>query len=135
MRTKTTLDGLVIRSDHISLHTPLSPETRYLFNKTLFKKMKPSATIINTGRGGLINQQDLISALKSGRIAGAGLDVFEYEPLASGSELLTMKNVVLTPHVAWYTEESIVNLHHEVIDDVVRVLRGSKPRNCVNIKE
>jgi len=97
--------------------------------------MKPSATIINTGRGGLINQQDLISALKSGRIAGAGLDVFEYEPLASGSELLTMKNVVLTPHVAWYTEESIVNLHHEVIDDVVRVLRGSKPRNCVNIKE
>lgn len=132
--TKTTLNELVIKSDHISLHAPLTPETRYLFNKTLFKKMKASATIINTGRGGLINQNDLIYALGSGDIAGAGLDVFESEPLASDNELLKMSNVVLSPHVAWYTEESVVNLHLEVIDEVLRVLRGNKPLNCVNIK-
>jgi len=131
---KTTLDDLVIKSYHISLHAPLSTETRYLFNKTLFKKMKPSATIINTGRGGLINQNDLISALGSGDIAGAGLDVFESEPLAADNELLKISNVVLSPHVAWYTKESVVNLHLEVIDEVLRVLRGNKPLNCVNIK-
>lgn len=132
--TMATLDNLVIKSDHISLHAPLNHETRHLFSKEVFKKMKPSATIINTGRGGLINQEDLISALQSGDIAGAGLDVFESEPLASDNELLKMSNVILSPHAAWYTEESIVNLHNEVIDNVVEVLRGNKPRNCVNIK-
>ena len=131
---KTTLDDLVVKSDHISLHAPLTPETRHLFNMTLFKKMKSSATIINTGRGGLINQNDLISALGSGDIAGAGLDVFESEPLAQDNELLKMSNVLLSPHVAWYTEESVVNLHIEVIDEVLRVFQGDKPRNCVNIK-
>jgi D-3-phosphoglycerate dehydrogenase len=131
---KTTLDDLVVKSDHISLHAPLTPETRHLFNMTLFKKMKSSATIINTGRGGLISQTDLISALRSGVIAGAGLDVFESEPLAQDNELLKMSNVLLSPHVAWYTEESVVNLHIEVIDEVLRVFQGDKPRNCVNIK-
>jgi D-3-phosphoglycerate dehydrogenase len=132
--TKTTLEDLVIKSDHISLHAPLTPETMHLFNMTLFKKMKPSATIINTGRGGLISQNDLISALRSGDIAGAGLDVFESEPLAQDNELLKMSNVLLSPHVAWYTEESVVNLHLEVIEEVLRVLQGNKPLNCVNIK-
>jgi D-3-phosphoglycerate dehydrogenase len=131
---KTTLDDLVIKSDHISLHAPLTTETRHLFNMALFKKMKSSATIINTGRGGLISQNDLISALRSGVIAGAGLDVFESEPLAQDNELLKMSNVLLSPHVAWYTEESVVNLHIEVIDEVLRVFQGDKPRNCVNIK-
>jgi D-3-phosphoglycerate dehydrogenase len=133
--TKTTFDDLVEKSDHISLHAPLNQETRHLFSREVFKKMKSSATIINTGRGGLIKQDDLISALRSGDIAGAGLDVFEDEPLKAGDELLTMNNVILTPHSAWYTEESILNLHLEVIDEVVRVLRGNKPKNCVNINE
>lgn len=132
--TKTSLDDLVIKSDHISLHAPLNKETRHLFSKELFRKMKPSAAIINTGRGGLINQSDLISALQSGDLSGAGLDVFETEPLASDNELLKMSNVVLSPHAAWYTEESIVNLHQEVINNVVGVLRGNKPRNSVNLK-
>lgn len=131
---RTTFDDLVTNSDHISIHAPLNSETRHLFNKSVFNSMKSSATIINTSRGDLINQQDLIFALKSGRISGAGLDVFENEPPAVDSELLTMKNVILTPHAAWYTEESVVNLHHEVIDDVVRVIRGDKPINSVNIK-
>ena len=94
--------------------------------------MKNSSTIINTSRGGLINQTDLKEALKSGTIAGAGLDVFENEPPDPQDELLTMNNVIMTPHVAWYTEESIVNLHKEVIEDVIRVLRGNTPHNIVN---
>ncbi len=129
---KTTLDELITNSDHITIHAPLTRETINMFDAAVFSKMKNTATIINTSRGGLINQNDLIEALKCGRIAGAGLDVFENEPLSSGNELLKMKNVVLTPHVAWYTEESIINLHQEVIDEVIRVLNGKEPVNAVN---
>jgi D-3-phosphoglycerate dehydrogenase / 2-oxoglutarate reductase len=129
---KVSFDDLVDISDHISLHTPLTEETKHLFNKNVFQKMKSRSTIINTSRGGLINQLDLISALKSERISGAALDVFENEPLDLNNELLTLRNVVLTPHVAWYTEESIVNLHQEVINDVIRVLNGTPPQNAVN---
>lgn len=125
-------NDLVKRSDHITLHAPLTEETRHLFNKNVFQNMKNTSTIINTSRGDLINQNDLKEALKYGRIAGAGLDVFETEPVDPHDELLTMENVVLTPHAAWYTEESIVNLHQEVIDDVLRVLRGNTPQNIVN---
>lgn len=125
-------DELIRNSDHISIHAPLTDETRYLFNKDVFQEMKKTSIIVNTSRGGLINQNDLLWALKNERIAGAALDVFENEPLDPQSELLTLHNVVLTPHVAWYTEESIVNLHQEVIDDVLRVLQGNVPQNVVN---
>lgn len=125
-------DYLISNSDHISIHAPLTQSTRNLFNKEVFQKMKYGSTIINTSRGGLINQTDLIKALKSGVIAGAGLDVFENEPLDSRDELLSLPNVVLTPHIAWYTEESMVNLHRELVEDVVRVLRGNPPLNFVN---
>lgn len=125
-------DELIRNSDHISIHAPLTDETRYLFNKDVFQEMKKTSIIVNTSRGGLINQNDLLWALKNERIAGAALDVFENEPLDPQSELLTLHNVVLTPHVAWYTEESIVNLHQEVIDDVLRVLQGNIPQNVVN---
>ncbi len=127
-----TFDELVKSSDHITLHAPLTEETKHLFNKNIFQNMKDSAIIINTSRGGLINQNDLKEVLKSGRIAGAGLDVFENEPVDPHDELLIMDNVVLTPHLAWYTEDSVVNLHQEVIDDVRRVLRGYTPQNAVN---
>ena len=125
-------EELIHDSDHISIHAPLTEETRHLFNNNVFQKMKKTSIIINTSRGGLINQNDLIKALKTESIAGAALDVFENEPLDQHSELLALNNVVLTPHVAWYTEESIVNLHQEVIDDVLRVLRGNIPKNVVN---
>jgi len=123
---------LVRDSDHISIHAPLTEETRHLFNKDVFREMKKKSIIVNTSRGGLINQNDLIWALKSQCIAGAALDVFENEPLDPQSDLLTLHNVVLTPHVAWYTEESNVKMHQEVIDDVLRVLRGNVPQNVVN---
>ena len=129
---KCGFDELVRNSGHISIHAPLTEETRHLFNKDVFQEMKKTSIVINTSRGGLINQNDLIWALKNECIAGAALDVFENEPLDPRSELLTLPNVVLTPHVAWYTEESIVNLHQEVIDDVLRVLQGNVPQNVVN---
>lgn len=128
-----SFDDLIRRSDHVSLHAPLTKDTFHLFNKQVFERMGKLSTIINTGRGGLIDQGDLISALKSGQIGGAGLDVFENEPLSPDDELLKMDNVVLTPHVAWYTQESVVNLHQEVIDEVLRVINGEKPENAVNI--
>ena len=129
---KVSFDDLIKNSDHITLHAPLTEETRHIFSKDVFGKMKNTSTLINTSRGGLVNQNDLIMALKSAQIAGAGMDVFENEPLDPHNELLTMKNVVLTPHVAWYTEDSIVNLHQEVIDEVIRVLNGNTPKNAVN---
>lgn len=129
---KVSFDDLIKNSDHITIHAPLTEETRHIFSKDVFGKMKNTSTLINTSRGGLVNQNDLIMALKSAQIAGAGIDVFENEPLDPHNELLTIKNVVLTPHVAWYTEDSIVNLHQEVIDEVIRVLHGNLPQNAVN---
>ncbi len=130
--TKVSFTDLIRRSDHISIHAPLTDETRHLFNKNVFAEMKKTAAIINTSRGGLINQADLIEALKSGRIAGAGLDVFENEPLDPENEILPLGNVILTPHAAWYTEDSIKSLHQEVIENVIRVIHGKKPYNIVN---
>ena len=127
-----SFDHLITRSDHISLHLPLTKDTFHLFSKQVFNMMKKGSFIINTSRGGLINQDELIFALKSGQIGGAGLDVFENEPLSLESEFLKMDNVILTPHVAWYTQESIVNLHCEVIDEVLRVIQGEEPQNAVN---
>jgi D-3-phosphoglycerate dehydrogenase / 2-oxoglutarate reductase len=129
-----SFDDLIKQSDHITLHAPLRNETRNLFNKKVFQKMKNTSILINTSRGGLINESDLIMALKSKRLAGAGLDVFDNEPMELHNELLNMENVILTPHVAWYTEESIINLHQEIIDEVLRVLRGRKPQNSVNFQ-
>jgi D-3-phosphoglycerate dehydrogenase / 2-oxoglutarate reductase len=133
--TSVDFDELIRCSDHISVHAPLNTETRHMFNKKVFKKMKNTATIINTGRGGLINQEDLIFALQSGQIAGAGLDVFEDEPLSVDSELLKLYNVILSPHAAWYTEESIKDLHREVVEEVLKVLHGEVPLNIVNKKQ
>jgi D-3-phosphoglycerate dehydrogenase len=125
-------DRLITDSDHITIHVPLNSDTMHLFNKNVFSRMKPEATLINTGRGSLINQEDLIEALLTGNIAGAGLDVFEDEPLPPDSRLLNIPNTVLSPHVAWYTEESITNLHQEVVDEVLRFLKGDLPLNIVN---
>jgi D-3-phosphoglycerate dehydrogenase len=123
---------LISDSDHITIHVPLNSDTKHLLCKNVFSRMKPEATLINTGRGSLVNQEDLTEALIAGTIAGAGLDVFEDEPVPSDSRLLSLSNLVLSPHVAWYTEESIVNLHQEVVDEVLRFLNGDLPLNIVN---
>ena len=98
-----TLDHLLAEADVVSLHLPLVPETTRIIDAAALARMKPGAILINTGRGGLIDQTALVDALASGRIAGAGLDVFEIEPLRDGDPLLNLQNVVVTPHVAWLT--------------------------------
>lgn len=125
---------LLKASDYITLHSPLTEETRHMMGMAQFKQMKKDAVLINTGRGGLVNENELVFALLSGEIGGAALDVFESEPIAPTSKLLSMDNVVLTPHVAWNSFEGVTDLHKEVTDNVVRVLHGETPINIVNEK-
>lgn len=108
---KVSFDELLAQSDIISIHAPLNNQTRHIFNKDAFKKMKSNSMIINIARGPLINEKDLIDALASGEIKYAGLDVYEKEPVSPDNPLLKMDNVVLTPHSAFYGEESLHNQH------------------------
>lgn len=130
--TKVDLDALLQESDYISLHLPLNPQTKHLINMDAFKKMKKSAIIINTSRGGIICEADLIDALEQGLIAGAGLDVFEDETGKLDKRILNHKMVTLTPHVAWNTVEGAEALHKEVTDNVIRFLDGQRPESIVN---
>ena len=127
-----TFEELIVESDYISIHAPLTPETKHLFNKEVFKRMKRDAVIINVARGGLICTDDLIWALKSGEIAYAALDVLEEEPPSKSLELLKMDNVLITPHAAWYSEESQKILQSTPAEEIIRVLKGGAPINIVN---
>ena len=98
-----TLDALLAEADVVSLHLPLTPETENLIDAAALARMKPGAVLINTARGGLVDQAALTEALASGRLAGAGLDVFVHEPHDASEALFQLPNVVLTPHVAWLT--------------------------------
>jgi phosphoglycerate dehydrogenase-like enzyme len=97
------LNSLLEQSDVVNLHLPLTPETGRLIDRTALSRMKKGAVLINTARGGLVDEPALIDALRSGRLGGAGLDVFTEEPVARGEALLTLDNVVVTPHIAWIT--------------------------------
>lgn len=123
---------LLERSDFVSVHAPLTAETRHLFNATAFSRMKPEALIVNTARGPLIDEAALLAALDAGKISGAALDVTESEPLASDSPLLGRDNLVLTPHAAFYSEDALVELQIKVAADVARVLRGETPHYPAN---
>ncbi len=125
---------LLENADYVTLHSPLNEETRHMMGMPQFRLMKKDAVLINTGRGGLVNENELTYALLSGEIAGAALDVFEEEPLPVTSKLRQMENVVLTPHVAWNSFEGVDDLHKEVTENVVRVLHGETPINVVNKK-
>jgi phosphoglycerate dehydrogenase-like enzyme len=98
-----TLDQLLAEADVVSLHLPLVPETQHVIGTAALGRMKPGAILINTGRGGLVDTAALVDALSSGRIAGAGLDVFDVEPPLDGDPVLSLPNVVVTPHIAWLT--------------------------------
>ncbi len=128
----TPLDEVLARSDILTIHVPLTDETHGMLNRDRFRRMKRTAVIINTSRGQVINTADLIEALREGVIAGAGLDVLDHEPPGRESELVAMKNVVLTPHLAWYSEEGGWDIRHMIMDDLKSFLRGKPPRHVVN---
>ncbi len=128
---RVDFDELVRISDYISIHTPLMPATRHLFNADVFRRMKPSAYLINTARGPIVDEAALASALDQGQLAGAGLDVMEQEP-PGDSPLFGRDNVVLTPHTSFYSEESLIDLQTKAAEEVLRVLSGRAPRNPVN---
>lgn len=119
-----SLDDLFARSDFVSIHAPHTPETRGLVNADAFKKMKNTAVVVNTARGPLINEADLIAALDAGDIGGAALDVVETEPLAADSPLIGRDNVILAPHTAFYSVEALEELQSKAASDVARVLSG-----------
>jgi D-3-phosphoglycerate dehydrogenase / 2-oxoglutarate reductase len=127
-----SLDTLLEQADFVSLHTPLTPETRGLLNLDRLRRMKPTAFVINTARGGLIVTDALVQALQEGWIAGAALDVFDPEPLPADHPLLALPNVIATPHVAFYSEESVRELEVQAASNVAAVLSGRRPASVVN---
>ena len=127
-----SLPELLKESDFVSVHTFLSEETRHLIGEKEFRQMKPTAYFINTARGPVVDEPALIKALQEKWIAGAGLDVFEKEPVDSDNPLLNMDYVVVTPHSASYSDAAIKRLRIIVVQEAARVLRGRWPKNVVN---
>jgi glycerate dehydrogenase len=121
---KMDLDELFAECDVISLHCPLTPDTKEMVNAERLSKMKSNAILINTGRGPLINEQDLANALNEGRIAAAGLDVLSVEPSVEGNPLLTARNCFITPHIAWATLEARTRLMEIAVQNLKSYLNG-----------
>lgn len=119
-----SLQALLKRSDVVSLHCPLTPETASMINVNTLSLMKPTAFLLNTSRGGLINEPDLAQALNNGKIAGAGLDVLVDEPPSFDNPLLKAKNCIVTPHIAWATQAARKRLIHEVCENIKSFLEG-----------
>jgi len=130
--TMLPLEGMLAEADFVTLHCPLTPDTRGLINTRTIAMMKPTAVIVNTSRGPLVAEAALVEALRSGRLAGAGLDVYEREPLAPHSPLSALPNVVLTSHAAWYSEEAIRDSKVKAAQAVADVLQGRVPRYILN---
>jgi len=126
---------LLETSDIISIHAPLSKSTYHMFNQETIEKMKNTAYLVNTSRGGLVDQKALYDALKAGKIAGAALDVMEEEPPKFKEPLLALGTTIITPHVAWYSEAAEIELRKKFSQEVVTVLKGGQPKNWVNHKE
>jgi glycerate dehydrogenase len=129
---RVPFQDLVSQSDVISLHCPLTPETKNLFDLKTFKSMKKNALLINTARGGLINDEALLHALENGSIAGAALDVLDREPPAADHPLLTsgLPNLIVTPHIAWAAKEARQRALDEIAKNIACYLKG-EPRNVV----
>ncbi|KAA6323450.1 D-3-phosphoglycerate dehydrogenase / 2-oxoglutarate reductase [termite gut metagenome] len=127
-----TFDEVLSQSDVVSLHVPLMAKTKHLINAAALSKMKPDAILINTARGGIVDTEALLAVLKNKTIRGAGLDVFETEPLPEDHPLTALDNVILTPHAGYYSEESLFELKTRPVQNAVDVLTGKKPRNILN---
>ena len=133
---KVELDSLLAESDIISMHVPLFPSTKHIINAQAFEKMKDGVILVNTGRGGLIDQNALMEALKSGKVGAAGLDVVEYEPaVINAKDLIALPNVFCTPHVGYRGVEALDELEEVAATMIVEVATGKIPRNVVNRKE
>jgi len=125
-----SLESLLKKSDIITLNLPLNKETRHIIDREKFDLMKKEAILINCARGPVVNEQDLITALKEKRIKGAAFDVFEKEPIPKDSELFNLENILLTPHTAFYTEEAMERLKDICLENIISFLEG-KPLNVV----
>jgi D-3-phosphoglycerate dehydrogenase len=128
-----TLDELLAQADYITVHMPLTEDTKYMIDEAAFAKCRKGVRIFNCARGGIIQESALLAALKSGKVAAAGLDVFEDEPLAKDSEFRTLPNVVLTPHLGASTAEAQESVGIEIAEQIADVLKGGSIRNAVNV--
>jgi D-3-phosphoglycerate dehydrogenase / 2-oxoglutarate reductase len=129
----TDLDAALPRADFVSIHCPKNPETVGMFNAARLQRMKPTAYLINTARGGIIDEPALYDALSSGKLAGAGLDVFEQEPPASGHQLFALPNVIMAPHVAGVTREAVDRMSEQTARNILSALDGQPLRqNVIN---
>jgi glyoxylate reductase len=130
--TQVDFETLLNESDFISLHTPLTPATRHLIDASALTKMKPSAVLINTARGGVVDLNALYEALKSNHIFAAGLDVTEPEPLPADHPLLTLDNVIVVPHIASATQTTRAKMAWMAAENLIAGLKGERLPNCVN---
>lgn len=125
-------EELLRRSDYLTLHVPLTTETAGIIGSEALKLMKPTAYIINAGRGKLVDTTALLDAIKSERLAGAALDVFETEPLPANHDLISCDRVLLTPHAAWYSEEALAEARSKAVTSVLAAIKGETPAYLVN---
>lgn len=125
------LDRLLAESDFISLHVPLTEQTRHMINKDTFSKMKKGVYLVNTARGPVVDEGDLVDAIRDGKVGGAALDVYDNEPNIN-PELVAMENVILTPHIASATWEARDKMGNQAVDAILQTLSGEQPPNIVN---
>ena len=128
-----TLDELLVAADYITVHMPLTDDTKYMIDEAALEKCKKGVRLFNCARGGIIKESALLAALKSGKVAAAGLDVYEDEPLAKDSEFRSLPNVVLTPHLGASTAEAQESVGIEIAEQIADVLNGGVIRNAVNV--
>lgn len=126
------LSALLRAADIVTLHAPLTPETRHLINRDTLSLMKPGAILVNTSRGGVIDDAALAEALRSGRLAGAGIDVTEPEPPSPDHPLLPLEQVLITPHIAAHTEDSMRRMAVAAAEQVLMALEGKRPTMAIN---
>jgi D-3-phosphoglycerate dehydrogenase len=129
---RVSLEVLAERADYVSVHTLLNAETHHLIGEAFFNRMKPTAILINTSRGPIVDEQALARALRAKRLAGAALDVWEEEPVPADNPLLKIDNVIATPHAAYFSSAAVAQIPGRCGEEVARVLTGQRPLNVVN---
>jgi D-3-phosphoglycerate dehydrogenase len=130
-----SFEDLIRQADVLTLHVPLSPSTRHLIGRRQLAAMKPGAILVNTSRGGLVDQDALVAAVRSRHLAAAGLDVLSVEPPPAGDSVLSLPDVIVTPHMAYYSDESAHRLLRSAVDATIQLLRGDMPETTVNGRE